>query len=143
MWILESVQGFILQGNPSDIDHLVGHLECRERREVIQFKCDAVELVVLQLEYSCAKANCILDTSCGLKSILYEVLGNGILHGILLYFYFLYVLHFLAMQIILRCCWLAAFLSLNTQGVFSRWQSTEIMKMAQLDDPRMLPNLAL
>ena len=102
-----------------------------------------MELVVLQLEYSCAKANCILDTSCELKSILYEVLGNGILHGILLYFYFLYVLHFLAMQIILRCCWLAAFLSLNTQGVFSRWQSTEIMKMAQLDDPRMLPNLAL
>ena len=139
MWILESVQGFILQGNPSVIDHRVGHLERVERREVIQFKCDAVEMVVLQLEYSCAKANCILDTSCGLKSILYEVLGNGILHGILLYFYFLYVLHFLAMQIILRCCWL----SLNIQSVFSRCQSTEKMKMAQLDDPRMLHNIAL
>ena len=50
MWILESVKDFILQGNPSDIDHLVGHLERRERREVIQFKCDAVELFVLQLE---------------------------------------------------------------------------------------------
>ena len=99
-----------------------------------------MELVVLQLEYSCAKANCILNTSCGLKSILYEVLGNGILQGIFLYFYyFLYVLHFLAMQIILRCCWL----SLNIQSVFSRRQSTEKMKMAQLDDPRMLHNIAL